>query len=493
MTNTGRPSRACTACKRRKVKCDEKRPKCHSCQRLNIECAWKEVSFIRQQNQWAEVLVERRVQKGQKRRNPDILKAGISIPKQLQVGPEIYAISRFYSNYAYTSGTCPFLYLLAPLYDDTRAPACLHYVVPAVALASAARQLKRRDLMTDAHRYHGRAIKALGKGLSDPEVVKHDGTLITVFLMGLYESLVCEREGDGCISNQAHNPGRLAILRLRGPSQLRSKSGRNLFTLLRHEQLVASFTGEGDLKDEFSTWMSEHYPPTPIAKIQSQMYEVSCLISTIRKAVRRRKGEQVLALINKGMHMEEGLFQSEQVPVNWPKDIDVVKRATGTDRHSDLPAPLSIDATKHFSQNIASYVNCTQALLRNMYQTVHLHLLRALLGALPLVHEGSSDTGINIDWLLQNLWEARVRALATAICNDARAAIGEYDRDGQELEAPIVGYGFRAYLQLWPLQTALEVDHLDPQERKNIVKSLRHIHEVIGIGRAVTNMTETTI
>src|SRR5271170_2072046 len=38
MVNTGRPSRGCHSCRKRRVKCDEGRPACQNCQRLTIRC-----------------------------------------------------------------------------------------------------------------------------------------------------------------------------------------------------------------------------------------------------------------------------------------------------------------------------------------------------------------------------------------------------------------------------------------------------------------------
>ena len=109
------------------------------------------------------------------------------LAKQCHIGPEVFAINRFYSDYAFTAGTCPFLYLVAPLYLESQTPSSLHSAVPAVALASAAKQLQRYDLMAEAHRHYGQALRKLVRGLADPKTARHDATLITIFLLGLYE------------------------------------------------------------------------------------------------------------------------------------------------------------------------------------------------------------------------------------------------------------------------------------------------------------------
>ena len=73
------------------------------------------------------------------------------------------------------------------MYNQDKIPSCLHSIVPAVALASVAKQQRRYDLMAEADQYYGKALRKLAHGLTDPEAAKHDATLLTVFLLGLYE------------------------------------------------------------------------------------------------------------------------------------------------------------------------------------------------------------------------------------------------------------------------------------------------------------------
>jgi hypothetical protein len=54
-------------------------------------------------------------------------------------------------------------------------------------MATMARQLKRHDVMEKAQRWYGKALKNLAVALNQTEVAKHDGTLLAVALLGLYE------------------------------------------------------------------------------------------------------------------------------------------------------------------------------------------------------------------------------------------------------------------------------------------------------------------
>ena len=160
--------------------------------------------MLRRQEKWAAKKVVQRVERVQKKRDLEqrrtestspaplqprlaSLVNAASLPSQPQIGPEVYAINLFYSDYSFTAAACPFLYLVQPLYMREDSPSCLHSVVPAVALASAAKQQGRHDLMAAAHEHYGTALRKLVHCLADPEIARKDATLITVFLLGLYE------------------------------------------------------------------------------------------------------------------------------------------------------------------------------------------------------------------------------------------------------------------------------------------------------------------
>lgn len=153
--------------------------------------------MFRQQEHWAEGLVARRVEQTKLRRGDfkarpiarQIAKPapGRPLPAQLTVDLENAALHRFYTEYAYTSGTCPFLYLVAPLYEASSTPACLHNAVHAISLGTMARQARRYEVMERAQNWYGKALNSLVAALDHSEDAKHDGTLLAVALLGLYE------------------------------------------------------------------------------------------------------------------------------------------------------------------------------------------------------------------------------------------------------------------------------------------------------------------
>jgi hypothetical protein len=163
--------------------------------KMQTDCKWQDEwnAMVRPQEKWAKKKVVQRVGRVQVLRNQrataglsagDLLKA-VLLPKQPQIGPEIFAINRFYTDYAFTVANCQFL--SQPISGKNKTPLALQSVIPAVAMANVAKKLGRYDLMEQAHRHYGQALKKMAKGLTNPEVAKHDATLLTALMLGLYE------------------------------------------------------------------------------------------------------------------------------------------------------------------------------------------------------------------------------------------------------------------------------------------------------------------
>ena len=173
--------------------CSETPPTCSACARLGFACEWKDVSMFRRQEAWAEQMVARRVNQTKRLRGDVEAKATVALTSirlpsnQVNLDMEACAVHRFYREYAYTAGTAPFLYLVAPLAEQSSTPACLKSALHAVSLATTAKQLKRHEMMLRAKQYYGLALEDHAAALGQPEVARHDGVVLALSLLGLYE------------------------------------------------------------------------------------------------------------------------------------------------------------------------------------------------------------------------------------------------------------------------------------------------------------------
>lgn len=148
--------------------------------------------MFRRQEDWAEKSVVHRVAQAKlRRREPqavlELLTPAKPFPNRTTIDMESYALHNFYVEYAYTAGTCPFLYLVAPLFEQSSSPICLHSSVRAASLATTAKHLRRPEMMARAQQHYWKALENLANTLTQPEVAKHDGILLALCLLSLYE------------------------------------------------------------------------------------------------------------------------------------------------------------------------------------------------------------------------------------------------------------------------------------------------------------------
>jgi hypothetical protein len=100
--------------------------------------------------------------------------------------------------------------------------------VMATAFATLSLHLRSEYMVQIGRNYYADALAKTNRALSSASDATLDSTLIAVLLLGLYETIVYFgfRPPD---SWTAHTMGTLALLRLRGPSQLTTVLGRQLF------------------------------------------------------------------------------------------------------------------------------------------------------------------------------------------------------------------------------------------------------------------------
>jgi hypothetical protein len=156
--------------------------------------------------------------------------------------------------------------------------------------------------MREADAKYGNTLRKLSQNLADPNAAKSDATLLTVFLLGLFEAISLDRHPGRRPPWEIHGTGRLAILRLRGLEQLSTQSGRNLFVILYQEHLISCFLGNSDLLDECIIWMRATFPPSPIVAMMLLMHDVCAYLKKLKNAYRKEKPsiQKIQNFLNEG-------------------------------------------------------------------------------------------------------------------------------------------------------------------------------------------------
>ncbi|RDL40562.1 Zn2 DNA-binding protein [Venustampulla echinocandica] len=183
----------CLTCRKRKVKCDEGKPNCGRCQRLQRECTWSEE---------LQVVPQRRQDRGSATGARIITTASkvpalhLSRPSGQNFVVEFPGIeratipylhhfvtfcSRFIA-YPNDSEMNPFQEELVPL--AVSSPALLNSMA-ALAAAHLSRSNKQHDV--PAAKYYSRALRELNDTLSDPHLARSDSALAACLILCVYE------------------------------------------------------------------------------------------------------------------------------------------------------------------------------------------------------------------------------------------------------------------------------------------------------------------
>lgn len=485
--------------------------------------------MIRPQEKWAKKTVVQRVKRVQISRSQqgaqpsaDALLKAVMLPKQCQIGPEIYAINRFYADYAFTIASCQFLYLVQPLWGGSKTPSSIHSVVPAVALANVAQKLGRHDLMEQADRHYGRALKKLADSLNNPEVSKHDGTLLTALMLSLYETISHNRYKGTQNIYRSHVSGRRALIKLRGREQLETASGRTLFIIMHHEQLVSSFITDTEPSEEFNSWIYGAFPPSTILTLELLMHDTSSFLALLKRILSQEPKphpQEIIRLIRTGLRLHEMALDlsqfyltgdadrsetlrfytealatrrpshSEKINLSMLEKILTVHEPTETKTAEDMPttepdAVLDPDAR-------AAYGKPTQSSALNLCRAMHIHLAQGMLKAIthlnltPGHEEAFQDVNPALDLTaLDEEFNATISQHAIDIYFDTPAAI-DGEKGSPVTEFTLRGNAFRAYVMLWPLRAALNASQTSAKYKVLLARRLKEINKVHGIGMAV--------
>lgn len=164
-----------------------------------------------------------------------------------------------------------------------------------------------------------------------------------------------------------------------------------------------------------------------------------------------------------------------------------------SDEHLRPPKCCAANTTQANKGNRKEGVKLHLSILRavpiNMTRAMHISLLQAMERLLRIEILSSPDDPCNspttyIDMVCE-LSHARVEQLAKDILDEIPYGLGEIDSGGMQLLSRPAGTSFKAYLSLWPLQTALGTPHLSTKVRNRLERRLKNIYNVFGIGIAL--------
>ncbi|PHH79404.1 hypothetical protein CDD80_4857 [Ophiocordyceps camponoti-rufipedis] len=340
MVYCGKPSRGCQMCRTRRIKCDETKPTCNQCAKSRRQCPGYKDEFdlvFRNETQ----ATKRRAKKanskalalknGRDANAADSSSASSLSPASstgrtsLQPGPRValedQAACHFMSNFVlvpHQGSVRGFMEFLVPLMKVDRIPQHFRHAFDACALASLNNRVGTgNDLDKDALASYTKALAATFAALRDPDVAKHDATLASVLLLGLFENISARHIG--MLAWGSHIEGAVQLAKTRGRKQLRTKVGLAMFIAVRTQMIIHSLSTSKPPAMGADWWMND----TVRDEHASECQRLNIIIGEIRAEANRllststRSSDQVDHIIA----MIKRCQAHDLACANWAKDL----------------------------------------------------------------------------------------------------------------------------------------------------------------------------
>lgn len=133
---------------------------------------------------------------------------------------------------------------IIPLYSSCRPNSHLYYALSAVSLASSGdrpscRRNGSKSVSARASLVYAKALERTNRALMDPLLAKEDETLAAVLMLGFFETLTTYKCQTAWGS---HNESAIALVRLRGADNIKTRAGRLPFAAVRTQTLIKCLT-----------------------------------------------------------------------------------------------------------------------------------------------------------------------------------------------------------------------------------------------------------
>ncbi|KAF5696474.1 hypothetical protein FMUND_15680 [Fusarium mundagurra] len=292
MVNHG-PSKGCSTCRKRRVKCDEHRPRCRECLRLRRVCGGyesnKKTGGIRFKDQG--ILPTSRVRSPRTSKTPEWPMQAV-IPTTISPSDESFAVCFFLTSVAGLgrsfNSTQGFLEPLFPAVAKEHPDSVLSTVLTAVSTKLWSLWKTPTNTYRTPHPPFTRALICLQAALNDPLERAKDSTVLSAILMHFYESLAARSTHQHTM--RAHQDGARALLEHGAGSVPESDCRAYLRSYLRHCDVSNYMELQLDETSSLDVWFDEgrnySMPASPnavldmiglsIADLQKRLSTIMC-------------------------------------------------------------------------------------------------------------------------------------------------------------------------------------------------------------------------
>lgn len=337
MVFCGKPSGGCHACRARKTKCDKLPEGCTQCFRAKRECpgyrAQGDLIFRDESTN----VVQKFKAKEAKKQALESSRSGsphsdeetsLELVQQkdphlssLQLAPTIedLATGFFISNYVIDNSR-PNRGHLDPISNMVRIGNLdegLLAAMKAVGLAGFAHAAHAPHLLKNARYQYVKALQSTNVALRDPAQVKKDSTLMAIMILGIFESITGVRQ-ESLKDWSEHIKGAAAVVKLRGPDQIKSGPGRRLLIYVSAYLMIACMNQGVPLPSHIVEYMTAAQElvgtPDPAFIVQDTMMHYTSLLAEVMQ----HKLEDRDVIIARSLALDAKLLEiATSVPPGW--------------------------------------------------------------------------------------------------------------------------------------------------------------------------------
>ena len=180
--------------------------------------------------------------------------------------------------------------------------------IKAVGLAGVSTVTKAPGLMVEASKQYVTAVRHLNAALQSPVEVKKDSTLMAVMILGIFESLAGRSE-NALVAWAAHLKGAAALIKLRGPEQMKTITGRRLYGQITAMLATSCLQQEIELPEHIFELRLELDKYINIKEIAWENHRVLILFTNLYAIVKNGKLTDLQEILSQSLRLDKKLVQ----------------------------------------------------------------------------------------------------------------------------------------------------------------------------------------
>ncbi|KAH8696321.1 hypothetical protein BGW36DRAFT_297609 [Talaromyces proteolyticus] len=497
-----KPSKGCSTCRTRKIKCDETRPACSQCLKAHYSCPGYQDRWTvmhRSQNEQFARRIRATNSIKHKRKYGSILwhytepqedacTGHNSRPMAFPSSPVTIdeAVAFFLHNYVLKHGEIANAHLThQQMINSTRSSEAVLLGMGAVGMASLANIRNSKGLRIMATREYTSTLHLTTVSLQDSTLCKSDETVIAVVLLGMFEFLI--NTTINIDRWEKHINGGMALLELRGVEQIHGKSGLQLFTQLR-SNIMANCLRVGAEVPALIVEISkaaENLRPEG-EKYADILVGIVSRLSTLRADIKSGRIADWLRILEMAMEIDRSFNKwASDAPARWHY-VTLFHRVN--DDATLKNSPLSVKYAYCGRYDI--YPDLWATNVWNYYRATRMIVNWMILSLLAYTHTGPPNYSPAVINTLQQKAKENTIQLAEDICASVAFSFDPVGcrsiASGQKLPDSTYTAGgcLGGSLLIYPIAVAASISRSPSYLRTWMLSCLEYIAHDMGIGRA---------